>query len=289
MKKDYMTRLECAARWRLPPQEAEDVIADYRDIVSNPPRTEEELRREVGDPEQVIRLLVSPPRAYRIWQAVFIALSACILIPGVSPHAFFYMIWDKCFGGPYGGGWGSFDFSHWGPILAGVGLVGSLVWFRWKGQKEGQLDKPLLVLLAVLAAWCGALLLVDWLALRAPVEFSAMWGEIPLTYLGIPIGPNGGSMVSRSIQYLKAFQQDGGTIAAFIGVFALVKARTEDRRWTAVYALSMAVMLISMESLALWAAIDPSFGFPAGWYYARLGYYAAIFVVGLLGAGVALC
>ena len=141
----------------------------------------------------------------------------------------------------------------------------------------------------MLAVWCGALLLTNWLALRDPVAFSAMWGEIPLTYFGIPIGPNGGSMVSRSIEYLKAFQQYGGTIAAFLGVFALVKARTEDRRWTAVYALSMAVMLISMESLALWAAMDPSFGFSAGWYYAHLGYYAAIFAVGLAGAGVALC
>ena len=44
-----MARLEQAARWRLPPEEAEDVIADYRDIVGSPPRSEEELRREVGD------------------------------------------------------------------------------------------------------------------------------------------------------------------------------------------------------------------------------------------------
>ena len=36
MKKDYMTRLERAVRWRLQPQEAEDVIADYREIVGNP-------------------------------------------------------------------------------------------------------------------------------------------------------------------------------------------------------------------------------------------------------------
>ena len=46
MKKDYMTRLERAARWRLPPQEAEDVIADYREMVGDPPRPEEELLRD---------------------------------------------------------------------------------------------------------------------------------------------------------------------------------------------------------------------------------------------------
>ena len=39
MKKDYMTRLERAARWRLSREEAEDVIADYRDIVGMTPRS----------------------------------------------------------------------------------------------------------------------------------------------------------------------------------------------------------------------------------------------------------
>jgi len=48
VKKDYMARLEQAARWRLPREEAEDVIADYRDIVGSPPRSEEELHREVA-------------------------------------------------------------------------------------------------------------------------------------------------------------------------------------------------------------------------------------------------
>ena len=85
MKKDYMARLEQAARWRLPREEAEDVIADYRDIVGAPPRSEEELRREVGDPEQVVRLLVQPPKAYYAWLAVFAALAACLLAAALAP------------------------------------------------------------------------------------------------------------------------------------------------------------------------------------------------------------
>ena len=84
MKKDYMARLEQAARWRLPPEEAEDVIADYRDIVGSPPRSEEELHREVGDPEQVVRLLVQPPKAYYAWLAVFAALAACLLAAALA-------------------------------------------------------------------------------------------------------------------------------------------------------------------------------------------------------------
>ena len=183
MKKDYMTRLERAVRWRLPPQEAEDVIADYREIVGNPPRSEEELHREVGDPEQAVKLLTSPLNAYRVWLLVFGLMAACILIPGASPHGPFWWLWDACFGGPYGGGWGIFHiFSHWGPILAGIGLVVSLVWFRRQGRKAERFPKAVKLWLAVLTVWLAVVFLIALLALRDPQGFLAMWGEVPLTY-----------------------------------------------------------------------------------------------------------
>lgn len=93
MKKDYMTRLERAVRWRLPPQEAEDVISDYRDMFGTPPRPEEELYRDVGDPEKVVKLLVSPPETYRVWLTVFIVMSFCILSLGICPTVFGFPLW----------------------------------------------------------------------------------------------------------------------------------------------------------------------------------------------------
>ena len=68
MKKDYMTRLERWARWMLPRQEAEDVIADYRDIVAD-----EELFRELDTPQNVIKPLVQK-RPYYAWLAAFILM-----------------------------------------------------------------------------------------------------------------------------------------------------------------------------------------------------------------------
>lgn len=291
MKKDYMARLERAARWRLPPQEAEDVIADYRDIVGDPPRSEEELRREVGDPGQVVKLLMTPPRAYRVWQAVFGLMAACILIPGASPHAPFYWLWDACFAGPYGGGWGIFRaFSHWGPILAGTGLAAALVWFRLQGRKEGRLPRAVKLWLAALPAWLAAVFLACWLALRDPQGFVSLLGEVPLTYFGVPIGPNGGMMVPLSVEILKGALQYGGTVVAVLGVYALVRARTGDRRWAAVYALAMTAMLVSMEFLALFTAMDPTADFTAAdWYLPFLGQCAAYAAVGLAGTGAALC
>ena len=173
MKKDYMTRLERAARWRLPRLEAEDIISDYRDIVGTPPRPDEELRRDVGDPEQVVKLLVSSPRAYHIWLAVFIALSACILIPGVSPLPGMWRLWTHCFYLCY------FDI-HLGAVLAFLGMAGALVWFRWKGYKKAKLPRAIPVLLALLLVWTGAVLLIDWLWLRDPLPFAEMWGETPV-------------------------------------------------------------------------------------------------------------
>ena len=289
MKKDYMTRLEQAVRWRLPPREAEDIIADYRDIVGDPPRSEEELRREVGDPEQAVKLLVSPPKAYRVWQAVFGLMAACILIPGASPHAPFWRIWDACFAGPYGGASGIFHaFGHWGPILSGVGLISALVWFRRQGRKEERLPKAAMALLAALTVWLAAVFLIVWPALRDPRGFTAMWGEVPWTWFGVPIF--GGKMESLSIKILNSVLQYGGTAVALLGVYALVRARTGDRRWAAVYILALAVMLVSMEFLAVFTAMDPAAGITApGWYLPILGRCAAYAAAGLIGAGAALC
>lgn len=271
MKKDYMARLERAARWRLPRQEAEEVIADYRDIVGDPPRPEDELRREVGEPEQVIKLLVSPPKAYRVWQAVFAVLAACILIPGVSPLGPFYGIWNPVF-----------YYGRYGPVLPAIGLIVSLVWFRRTGYKGEQLPRAIPILLAALLAWCGGILLLDWAAMRDPQGFSEAWGEMPSL-----IGPN--LMVSRSVVILNDFLAYGGAALALLGIFGLVRARTQDRRWAAVYILAMAVMLVSLESLAVFTNMDPTF-FPwEGWYLPYLNRYAVIAAVGVAGAGVALC
>lgn len=283
MKRDYMARLEGWARWMLPRQEAEDVIADYREITADP-----ELSQGLGRPRKVIKPLAQK-KPYYTWLAVFAVTAACILIPGGSPHAPFWWLWDACFAGPYGGAAGIFHvFDHWGPILAGLGLIVSLVWFRRTGRREGRLPMAVKVWLAVLLTWLTAAFLVSWLALRDPVSFAAMWGEVPWTWFGVPIMD--GVMVSLSIKLLTNALQYGGAAIAILGVYALVKARTGDRRWAAVYVLSLAVMLVSMEFLAVFLCMDPTADFTAaGWYLPFLGQYAAYSAIGVIGAGAALC
>lgn len=80
MKMEYFTRLRIAAKWQLERGEAEDVLADYQDLVRS--RTEEELLRDFGPPSQVIQL-VRQSTPYNQWMVVFVILTA--LLPLSSP------------------------------------------------------------------------------------------------------------------------------------------------------------------------------------------------------------
>ena len=79
MKQDYMARLSRAARWMLPPDESEEVIADYRELVTQNPLPEEELYRELGNPVEAVRLLADESERKR-WNRVFCVLALCLLI-----------------------------------------------------------------------------------------------------------------------------------------------------------------------------------------------------------------
>ena len=284
MKKDYMARLERAARWRLPPQEAEDVIADYRDIVSTPPRPEEELRRDVGDPEQVVKLLMTPPRAYRIWLAVFAVMAVCILIPANCPVPLFLpskfgLIW-VCLFSPYvylfvpG-----FHMYLWFMI---PGIVLSLVWFRpRKGEPKAPLPRPLIVILIVELALMAA---VWWCFYQFSLyPDGIMFQPALITHW---LDAMNGWTTSHSAWAGDALQW-GGIAVGITGVVALVKARTKNRRWRAVYVMSFALMMLAFCLLNQYSFMDPSGGFGSIEAHTRQC-CTVITIIGLVGTGVAL-
>lgn len=277
MKQKYLARLTCWARWMLPPKEAKDVIADYQDIVDDP-----ELFQDLERPRKAVRSLAQT-KPYRIWLAVFIALSACILILGVSPLPGMWRFWTHCFYLRY------FDI-HLGAVLAFLGMAGALVWFRWKGYQEARLPRAIPVLLVLLLAWTGAVLLVNWLWMRDPLSFAGMWGETPVYALFglVRIGPPDYT-VSRSFHMLQTALEYGGFAMALIGEFGLVKARLEDRRWIAVYVLGMAAMLVCMSTLALMTSMELPDLSAAAWWVPYLQTWLVYAGIGAVGAGAALC
>ena len=79
MRGDYLAKLSQAARWYLPQAEAAEVVEDYRDLIQQEPRSEEELLRDLGSPWSAARQLVQP-RAYRRWVAVFAVLDIAMFL-----------------------------------------------------------------------------------------------------------------------------------------------------------------------------------------------------------------
>lgn len=271
MRKNYLSRLTAAARWRLGGKDAEEVIADYRDIIGDPPRPEEELYRDLGEPVQAVRALVEP-KAYRRWLTVLGVLAVCILLPAVSPlPGGPYFVWERLF---YQG-----DMPCL--VLSVVGSALGPVWFRRGGRTEEALPRPVRILLAILLTWIAATLIFNWVWMHDP----SIW-----TILGqkeSPLLP--GWMVYRLPGPVMCVWEWGGFLIALLGVFALIKARMRDRRWAAVYVLALSAMLVSAQSLALLSNMSLAgyMGFLS--FLPEFLACAAFAAIGLVGTGASLC
>lgn len=278
-RKTWFARLSRAARWRLGAKEAEEVIADYREMVGDPPRPDEELIQELGKPLDAVKHLTEQ-KTYRLWLAVFLVLAACLALAGTSPlpgifptvnHYLFYNFY-------------LFEWLNLGLIAAFLGAAGAIIWFRWKGWRTEKCPKAVPVLLAAVLVWLAAVLAYNWVWMHDPVDIWGIWGEMPSL-----IGPN--RMVPRfTIITGEALEWIGGFGMTVVGIFALVKARMSDRRWAAVYVLAMTAMLVSLETLSL--LLNMNFNGTLTWesYYSSCFYpYIAFAAVGLVGTGAALC
>lgn len=276
-----MARLERWARWRLPRQEAEDVIADYRDIAGTPPRPDDELIRDLGKPRDVIKPLTQK-KPYYTWLAVFALMAACILLPADSPlPGGLYPLWDSLFCvEPY------FVIPGLSPyrLFLIVGLALSLVWFRpRKGEPKAPLPRSTLITLAALLAVMGLVWWTFWQVTLYP------GGALANPVFHLPFGfwwPLGGDYIGGN---LLTFLLEGSAIPlAVVGMAGLAKARLRDRRWRAVYFLSLSAMLLAFAVLALLTSMDVTTE-PDTWWLSTRQLCIEITLFGLVGTGVSLC
>lgn len=269
MKKDYMARLERWAKWMLPRQEADDVLGDYRDIAADP-----ELGRELGKPRQVIRPLVQK-KLYYTWLAVFTVMALCILIPGVSPLP----------GGPYPVWFSLFNLD--GFLIPGVplclyfmafGIATALIWLRpRKGEPKTPLPRAVSVILAAELVLLAAVWWMSWqITLYPDGAFTDQAFWLPrLVYVG-PF---------TYASHILAILLEWSSIPLMVlGVAALVKARTRDRRWRAVYVMSLTLMMMAFCVLSAFTSMD----WTAAWAL-PLPSSVEITVIGLIGTGASLC
>lgn len=262
-REQYLKKFSRAVRWRLPPRDAEEAIADYRELIFQEERDETKLVEELGSPVRAAGLLTDRKAYYR-WQKVFAVLTFGLLL---------LIKWD----------WSAivnlrltFITEHWYPVwVMAVGLPLSLYWFRRYGQKNGALSKRLaLALTAVLIAGCWVLCW-SW----------DIFGQVPI-------------FEEVSEHTIQLQQQVRGLVTAmmYVGVFSalaalagLVLARCRDRRWLALYTLGLtASTMIGFVTLTLVSLFRPVLDTEAfrTYLFARL---LPIGAIGLIGTGVALC
>lgn len=268
MKRDYLSRLSLAARWYLPPEEAAEVIEDYQDIVGREPRSEEELRRDLGGAKAAACQLAQP-KAYRRWMAVFLILAAGLLLPAID--MFLSELWGAAWtlfhaGLPLDG---LANSSRYAERFFPVGIVLSFVWFQWNGKKGQVFPKKFWL------AFPLVLLGMVWVWFLAWMVFEERFEMIQFLF------PDRGWLI-RLVLGLNLL------VAGVTGTAGLILARLEDRRWRAVYVWGLTGAMLSIFLLKFLNSMSFD-GFREGWqipYWTRL---AVLTVSGVLGTAVSLC
>lgn len=270
-KELYLRKLSRAARWKLPWEEAEEVIADYRELLAD------SGEEDFGDPVQAVRLL-ERPKEYRRWLGVFVFLTLAALlgpVSGLNGLPFEFGIWVNL---PVLYGLWDF-FSHNGGLLMIFPLAGmalGLLWFRRRERKPSgklavrRLAPALGIQLFFMAAAWG----VFWLTTEAGLGAGGLWAFL--------------NDHPWSFRFLRLLLILGGPVCGALGLWGLIRARLEDRRWLAVYVWGAAAAGICTAVLMLLSSISLDVTLP-GWWIPYVWSYLGLTAAGLLGTGWALC
>ena len=261
-REQYLKKFSRAVRWRLGVAEAEEAIADYREMVYQEERDETKLVEELGDPGQAAYLLTDV-KGYRRWLIVFAVLALMLVMCARLVYI----------GRPITVLVGEYTYGWRGIAAMVVGIPLSVFWFRRCGQKSGPLPKKMLiVLVVVLIAGTGLLV--------------GIWCITDLSIYEQDLG--GGWSFARLVEPMVLAMMYGGVLLAVAGIGSLVMARSGDRRWLAVYILALTVLAFLVVATGEFHCMDIA----AHEFTPRLAIFRQaipITVVGLLGTGVALC
>ena len=264
-KEQYLKKFSRAVRWRLTPQESEETIADYRELIFQEERDESKLVEELGTPAQAAHL-ITDVKTYRRWLAVFgvLAFGVFLMIKWCwTGHSqLVYILWKTHY-------W----FSVW---VMMAGLVLSQYWFRRHGQKSGPLSKRLILGMVLVLVVGAAIMGWTWYV-TGPEFMARVAAETAYD------GP-----FTRQAWLLQYLLRYGGCFCALAALAGLVLAKLYDRRWLAVYALALTVAALCVIITFWVGTMDVGFGADRfrTYYFPRM---VLVGIAGLIGTGVALC
>lgn len=262
----YMRRLTWAARWQLTPAEAQTMLDDYEEILNHSSYSEDEIPGELSAPWQAARLLAEP-RHYRRWLVVFTLLSACLLLPALSPAGPMLDLWELLRYSPF-----------LQMLLFLLGLTLSFFWFQATGVRkaENKLPKGMLPLLLLLSAASLVTWAAIYLILFRAQELVHITQQMENGTFPYPLHPS---------QILVWILKSICFLSALAGEYGLIQARLADRRWRALYTLGITTCFLS---LAILMALT-SLYFPVDWRSSCMQSCILLTVAGLAGTGASLC
>lgn len=281
---NYITQFSKAVKWRLSYQEAEDVIRDYEELLSEKEREnegnceckcewadvsdsermgKEDMCCALGTPAEAARSLGSKG-AYECWLLVFFVLVASLvtifymMISYYPPLSYLIVLPDIL------------AYS----ILAffGVGILVSFVWFRPdRKRRDPKIPTGIFLTLGVLLAFDTAL------AMSVLYFFQRLFIEsLPMLFA----------------QLIAFVLVAAGGFMMVVGIFAIIKSRMSDRRWRAVYVLALTSLIIGFLFLQILVLYD--FNMDGGTLFGdflteELKGCATLGCVGLVLSGISLC
>jgi len=255
-KKTYLERFSRLAHWRLPPSEAEEVIADYEELVSAHPEDGTALVKTLGDPLVAVKLL-GMTKEYLCWMAIFGLLCVSLiyfcldmLIEGYCPYGFGHL----------------YDLDK---ILFYLS-IGLLSFWKWKSPK-GKSGKCPGLLPALLGMLVPAGVLAAVTVSMCIILLGFLKGELSLPVFWI-------AHVMRTSLCL------AGTVSFIAALTGLVKSRIWNRRWLALVIMAVTVLFLCMQMVLLIRSLDDA---EAGLRVIRQ--YIPVAIIGTAGVIWSLC
>ena len=248
----YLQKLRLAARWFLPRWEAEEILADYRELLAD--GGEDRAEERFGPPVKAV-LELAGRKALVCWHGFVLVCALLLMLPVVfAVRGEFEFVWN------------------WLPMLVLVIML--FVCFGIQRPKFSSLPKGAVISLGLTTVFivlqCGVIYLLYAYFLYPESVLENVW-ELYHRVFGKTV---------YTVAYL--------ALLALAGFASIVCARVFDRRWRGAAILIVTIIVVFMYWMSVVHYMGP-LGDPAAFLYAAFWNSVFLSLTGLVISVVGLC